>query len=253
MKQLIAILLLSAASQCFAQDTISRSQYINGTKSFIIIDNGDTVLHSYYSNGQLEGIRHFSVINERNKYERYYQNGKKMWEMKLVKNQPEGIATYYNEKGKKIAQFDWENGEIKDTLFRDPKTKFMLGRSTYYSVVYGGMVREDGSSNVSGGEGIHMFQDFYTVKLDTTIDEQSVYKEFTTDFNGYFMVCVEKGQYGLFPKHFDIKQVKSTMTTPSGLHNGGINSSWNISSTLNFNQKNYQFVKLHFHSVGYAP
>jgi hypothetical protein len=98
-----------------------------------------------------------------------------------------------------------------------------------------------------------MHKDFYTVKLNKTPSSQVKHLDFQTDFNGYFMVLVDKGHYGIFPDYHKVEDVQANMAAAIGRSGGSVNSSWNLREPLNFETANFQYCALHFRSVGYAP
>ena len=125
----------------------------------------------------------------------------------------DALKLYGNDK-ELLGSFLLENDSITDTLFIHRKRKFIYGRCTYYSVVHGGMRRPDGSSNSSGGHGVHMHYPMYAVRLNPSLELQKVHQEFTTDYNGYFLLEVPSGNYGIFPQHFNITHVTGEMGHP---------------------------------------
>lgn len=253
MKSFILFCAVLWFSVTFSQDTLSRSPRFDGGTTDLIVEKGDTFWISRYPNGKIESRRTYSLEKENLLYKRYYPNGNLMWE-KLIKNgKSNGLATFYSDEGKKVAEFMYDNGEISDTIFTSPKERLLFGRSTYYSVVHGGMQREDGSSNVSGGHGIHSYFSMYAVKLDSTTSIQKIYQDFYTDYDGYFFLCLENGSFGFFPKSHDITKVNSSMGAPKSQRGMSWSSGWNLNSPFQIENQTYQYLHLHFHSEGYAP
>lgn len=254
MKTILLILFALIVSICSSQDTLQRIKRYDNSVTYYIAHQGDTFFIDVYPNGNTEAIRstcqHKDSVWE---YERFYPNGKKMWVKEMKGWTENGKALFYNDNGIKVGEFQYREGSITDTLYIHPKYKLLLGKATYYSVVYGGMQREDGSSNISGGEGIYMFYHMYAVKLDSTSKQQKIYKQFSTDYNANFFLCVEKGLYGFFPQYYKITDVSSGMGTPPPMVGSSWENGWNNSEPLNTKYGSLFFVHLHFHSVGYAP
>jgi hypothetical protein len=236
----------------FGQDTISRSKTYSGGWKYFIVEDADTFFVHTYSNGEMESRIEYSNDSVALRYQRWFNNGNLMWDHTLVKSKRHGNAKFYHESGKLIAEFTFENDQVKDTLFVSKKHSFIFGRHTYHSIVYGGMRRADGSSNISGGHGVSMHTPMYIVKLDPKKAKQEIYKGFRTDFNGYYYITISKGEYGIFPERFEINEVSSTMGSPGSTNGMSHHSSWNIQSPIHIH-KNYHYLDLHFESVGYAP
>ena len=252
MKTILVSLLLMISNQSVAQDTTFRSPQFNGGMTYVIAYEVDTFYVRTYKNGDIESKTGYSVIKKPQSYIRYYPNGKVMWQKQMVDMKANGNAIYFNKKGKRVAEFNFKNDSIVDTLFLSRKENIVMGRMTYKSVVYGGMMREDGTSNISRSTGPRMFFPMYTVKLDSTQMEQTIYQSFMTDYDGYFFLCLEKGSFGFFYASYDIKLVTSKMGSPAPQNGGGINGGWNLSSPLLIEDKFTQ-QNLHYSSVGYAP
>jgi hypothetical protein len=253
MKSVLLYFLVLFSLNGISQDTLSNIKRYNGGTTCLIVQSTDSMFVSTYPDGRLESLRGYSSIGENVQYIRYYPNGKMMWSTFLIKGEFDGDADFYNEKGKKIARFNFVNGKLKDTIFLSSRERIVMGRMTYYSVVHGGMQRSDGSSNVRGGHGVNMYHAMYTVKLDSTKQEQEVYTNFDTDFNGYFFVCLEEGSFGFFPKTYSISKVTSTQGTQRPHRSGGIHAHWSHPSPIVLKNKNFLYLELHYESVGYAP
>lgn len=253
MKQTALLLILFTSFLSRSQDTLSHNKRYQGGETTLLALAEDTFFRCTYPSGELESIRPYTQLFKTTLYKRYYKNGKQLWNREMLNGQANGTTVFFNEKGKEIASFEFKNDTLIDTNFINEKIPFVFGRATYRSVVYGGMVREDGTSNVSRRKGTYMFTPMYTVKLDSTVEEQSMYKHFYTDFNGYYFVCLEKGNFGFFPKYQDIKKVTSQMGAPRPDMGGGSQSQWNIREPIQIDDQFYYRVDLFMNSVGYAP
>ena len=252
MKIFLLLLLLSASNQTIAQDTTFRSQHYTGGMSYIIAYEVDTFYIRTYLNGDMESKIGYSVIKKLQPYTRYYQNGRIMWEKQLDNSKANGKGVFFNMKGKRVAEFNFKNDSIVDTVFLSKREHIVMGKITYKSVVYGGMMREDGTSNISKSEGPRIFSPMYAVKLDSTRKEQETYQSYITDNYGFYFLCLEKGSFGFFPSNYDIKLVSYQMGTPRYHSGRGMDGGWNLPIPLLI-EDNFTLQNLHYSSVGYAP
>jgi hypothetical protein len=214
----------------------------------------DTFWVYVYPNGTIEAKIGYTLDqNKKTTYERYYENGRKMWTYDLMAGKRNGYSMFFNEKGNKVASFLYQNDTIVDTLFLTKKTQLLFGKITNESKVYGGMQREDGSSNISHSIGPTRHASFYVVRLNKETTSQKIYKRFKTDINGEFFIEVEEGFYGFFNEKVDIKTVSSNQATEPPKGTGGWHGGWNLTEPFLIQKKPYNFVHLHYSSVGYAP
>lgn len=253
MKHFAFLILFVAPLLSYGQDTISQHKRYGGGETFLIKMKKDTFFICTYPSGEVESKRHYTLKNEPTMYYRYYKSGNKLWQREMKQGKANGATFFYNQRGMVVASLVFKNDTLVDTNFIHPNVYFVFGRATYYSIVHGGMQREDGSSNISGGAGTYMFTPMYTVKLDPKKKEQTVYKNFRTDFDGYYFIILEKGNFGFFPEHQALDQITSEMGAPRGRAFGGIEGSWNISAPVQIKDKNLNPLNLHYESVGYAP
>lgn len=253
MKKGLLILIIFLGKSAISQDTLSFSARYDKPYS-VLLAGKDTNWFHYYPNGQLESTIGFTNIpNKTVKHTRYYESGKIMWIQEISNGKKNGVAIYNNEKGTKVASFNYHNDSISDTLFLNSKQSLLFGKITYASKIYGGMQNEDGSSNISQHEGPQVFSSFYTVKMDKSIALQRKYKNFRTDFNGDFFVIIEKGSFGFFPERHDIKLVNPSIGTEAQYQGGSMQGGWNLVEPYNVSQNGFNFLHLHHSSVGYAP
>lgn len=253
MKQIALLLIFITPFLSNGQDTISSNTRYQGGETFLIKMNLDTFFICTYPSGKIESKRPHTISSETTTYIRYYENGNKLWQREMKQGKANGTSFFYTENGKIAASLVFKNDTLVDTNYINPKYFFVYGRATYYSIVHGGMQREDGSSNISGGPGTYMFSHFYTVKLDPKMTEQTIYKKFDTDYNGYYFVVLEKGDFGFFPQYQDIKLVTAKMGAQWETAHAAVSGGWNIKSPVIIKDQNFNQLDLHYHSVGYAP
>lgn len=247
----LSLFVFLVASSAIAQDTITRYPGANRVYNLLIAQDGDTTLYTYSADSTLESTkkmeRESTVF-----YTRYYPNGNVMWTKEFAENQPNGALKIYSDDNTLLGSFELENDSIVDTLFLHKKRRFIYGRFTYYSIVYGGMQREDGTSNISGGPGVQMHYPMYAVRLNPEAEGQTVFKEFFTDYNGYFMLEVPSGKYGIFPVYYSIDRVTATMGCPQ-YQSVAMESTWSINGPIDMTSTHYRYLFYHYHSIGYAP
>ena len=248
---LITSLLLSIIG--YSQDTLSGYTRYDDRSFYVIASETDTFSVRNYPSGNREALIAKGSMKGKRLQTVYYDNGNVMYTRELKNNQPNGKSIYFNQKGRKIAEFNVKNDTVIDTLFLSSKHKMIFGKMTYTSVVHGGMPREDGRSNISRSSGNSMYRNMYTVKLDSTKQLQEVYQSFTTDQFGNFFLCVENGDYGFFTERYDIKHVDGKMGTSRGSMGKGVQESWTPTGPITIEKKCYNYVHLHYDSVGYAP
>lgn len=247
---LLFALIITSAVHSQESDTLSIVKRYKGGTNYVIANGYDTLIYCTYPDGKLESRR--SQI-ESPSYTRYYPNGAVMWQREMEGNLAHGKTIFYSSNGQKIGEFMFANDTVVDTLFLSKKHRFVFGRMTYYSVVYGGMRRPDGQSNTRGGHGIRIHSPMYTVKLNNAVQTQKKYASTITDFNGYFMFVLEKGEFGFFPETTPIEDVSSQLGAPAPKAGNSWNGQWNISGPISFSDQNYTYLHMHYHSVGYAP
>lgn len=253
MKNRLILLLILSLNYSFGQDTLNSYKLFTGNTQSFIRNGSDSAFHIHYESGAIESIRSFSIKDSIQTYTRYYENGTIMLSSKLLRNKLHDTCSYYKENGDLVAQFKYDRGNITDTLFMDQISNFIIGRATYYSVVYGGMVREDGRSNVRGGDGTYMFTKFYTVLHQENVQPVK-FKSFVTDFDGNYFVILTKGNFGIYPETFNIEKVLPNSGSPGQSGGPSSFSSWNIDGAITINdQFNFVIQNIHFESVGYAP
>lgn len=252
MKQLIIVFILLLGLHAYSQDTTQLVKFYDGTKSFWLISKSDTTLCYDYPNGKKESRRTFKNNQVTGTYTRWYENGKKMWEKELVKNIQEGKTILYNEKGTKIAEFNYTQGAISDTIYLKENIHLVLGNVSYSSTVYGGMERADGSSNVSKSSGPYQNFKMYGAKVDSLKKPVKI-QNFKTDFNGDFFITVPEGKISFFPATTKITDVLPGQYYPKEIASMSGNSGWNFTQPFIIGDKKILFIQLHHSSVGYAP
>lgn len=253
MKYLSGIFFVVFASLGFSQDTIEFIKFNDGTKSFKLTTKKDTSLIYIYPNGKKESSRPMRKNQITGKYSRWYESGKLMWEKELVNGIQEGSAIFFDEKGKKVAELTYEKGIIVDTVFIQEDLHLILGKITYHSKVYGGMQREDGSSNISEYSGPFMNCSMYAAKIDS-LKKPEFIQNFKSDYNGDFFILAPEGRIGYFPKSIDIKSLASgEYHIPKRRWSSG-NEGWDLQGPTEVGKESdLLFILLNYSSVGYAP
>jgi hypothetical protein len=249
---LLILGLYSAAA--FSQDSTLIHQSAQGNFAYSIRTKTDTVEIGFYAKNKKEYVISRDKSSKKMLYTRYYRNGKKMWIKEWDRNTENGNCTYFNANGVKVAEFIYSEGTIRDTLFLDQNTHLIIGNLSYTNTVYGGMQREDGSSNVSSYSGPYQFYYMKLIRIDSPKGKVPDEFYFTSDFQGDFIVVLKPGKYGLFPKDFPLKDINENMFSPAIKPSGSTLENWNINSPIIIQKENriYHF-NFHHTSVGYAP
>lgn len=253
MNKLLTLLTFILSHSFFAQDTIYSNNMGRYGSQHFIAQGADTFTIYTYPDNKVDSRIAYSSSGSPCLYEKYYPSGKTLWKGTLIKNQLNGPLDLYSEKGKRLATLFFENDSIRDTLIYSEKYALIFGKMTYSSTVYGGMVNEDGTSNISHSEGPQSYQQYYTVKLDSTLQIQEKYCDFRTDPNGFYFVAVSEGDYGFFPEYFDIKNVNHTMGTTQEGHSMSGHDGWSTNDPISIQLGKFVRHDLHRVSVGYAP
>jgi hypothetical protein len=253
MKKLLTVIILFWTTILFAQDTTELIKFNDGTKSFKLITKNDTNYIYLYPNEKRESIRPIKNDKVTGKYSRWYENGKLMWEKELLNGIQNGKTVLYDQKGTKVAELNYDKGILKDTVYLKEQIHLIIGKITYSSKVYGGMQREDGSSNISEHSGPYMNYSMYTAKIDS-LKKSELIQNFKSDFNGDFFVLVPEGKIAFFPKNIDIKTLlPGHYDFPQKVNYTG-NESWSMNGpTIITKDDLILFITLHHSSVGYAP
>lgn len=229
-------------------DTISSYNLGYGHHQYVLKTENDTVTHIYRSDTILTDM----IWSQAALYKRFYPSGELMWSQDQEKGQPHGLMKFYGKDGTHLLTLMLTYDSITDTIFRHPRRKVLFGRFSYSSTVHGGMRRPDGSSNISTSEGFRKFQKMYLVKQDAAEKTVRKYATFYTNYQGYFFTELEKGEYGIFPDYYNIEHVTRDMGTARMKSNGGVRAHWNLTEPFLID-KNFCYLSLHYHSVGYAP
>jgi len=238
----------------FGQDTILIHQSPHGNFAFRISNATDTLEIGYYSKGKMEYTIKRDLSTKNICYTRYYRSGKKMWIKEWKNNTENGKCYYFNTKGINVAEFNYSEGTIKDTLFLAKSTHILFGKLSYSSTIYGGMQREDGTSNVSSSNGPYMNHYMKLIRIDGSKGKDPLEFYFTSDFQGEFMTVLEPGNYGLFPKDFPSKEVEADMFSQKFQPTGSTIENWNINSPIILTKdKQIQYFNFEYSSIGYAP
>lgn len=257
MKNVLAILTTLFVLKGIAQDTTEIYVSPTGHKKILVKSKSDTLLLGLSPIGKVESKTKANPSNSYYISERYYSNGKKMWEISYFGLIQDGATIFYNKDGKKLITIHYAKGIPVDTISHSSKQTIIFGNYSHSSIVYGGMENEDGSSNISEVAGPGMFQ---TLKLVTypTIQTSKPFgiQKVSTDFEGNFMLVVprKKQQFGLFPDNYPTKNITYGMTSPPSAMTLSGSNAWNISQELKTDLST-SFIQtyLRSNSVGYAP
>lgn len=239
----------------YSQDTIVLANYGDGGKMIQVNSKKEIAIYSYYDATKLESKQILDTITGITLYTRYYRNGKTMWEKSIKRSIENGRSRYFNNLGVKVAEFDYKNGFIIDTIFLKSKTHLLFGKASYSSIVYGGMQNEDGTSNVQEMQGPYVHLNMKLVNIDAK-KKGAMMKEvfFTTDFHGNFFTVIPTGTYGIFPKDFPLSSIYEGQYASDPQAGKSWNSQWDIKGPLLISPKSQINSTSIFHSsVGYAP
>ena len=249
---LLCFLLMLGKGSLQAQDTLNFQRNYNGTSSFWLITKGDTNLVSTYPNHKKATQQQLKNHVETGKFFRWYENGKLMCELQKINGLAEGKAIYYDKSGNKLAEFFFEKDSIKNSVFHNKELHFIFGKVDYSSKVYGGMQREDGSSNISENSG-----DFKQLKIKVyrvdSLKAPVLVSEVFTDLKGEFFLSAPKGNLGFFPEISSKKNILPGQFCPIEEPHPSGNASWSLPCPLKVGNEKLIRVKLHYSSVGYAP
>lgn len=255
MKKIILLLFCSFLFVGSAQDTIVLANYNDGGKMIQINSKKDTIIYSNYDAVKLESKQIKNSLTGITLYTRYYRNGKTMWEKSIQHGIENGRSRYFNNQGIKVAEFEYRNGFLIDTLYLKAKTYLLFGKASYSSVVYGGMENEDGTSNVQKSEGPYIHLNMKLVNIDAPKKVKSM-KEvfFTTDFQGNFFTVITPDSYGIFPSDFPLASIQNEQYSTDPQEGKSWHSQWDIKGPLLISTDSKINHTAIFHSsVGYAP
>lgn len=255
MKNLILLLSCCFLAIGYSQDTLVLANYNDGSKMIQVNSKKGSIIYCYYDALKLESKQIKDSLTGVTLYTRYYRNGKTMWEKSIHHGIENGRSRYFNNQGVKVAEFEYKNGFIIDTLFLKAKTNLLFGKATYSFVVYGGMENEDGTSNVheSSGPYIHLIMKLVNIdakKKGTTMKEVF----FTTDYQGCFFTIIPAGTYGVFPKDYPLAEIKKGQYSTDSQAGKSWNSQWDIKGPILISIKSQiNSTSILHSSVGYAP
>lgn len=255
MKNLILLLFCSFLVIVNSQDTLVLANYNDGSKMIQVNSKKDSIIYCYYDAVKLESKQIKDPLTGVTIYTRYYRNGKIMWEKSIHRGIENGRSRYFNNQGIKVAEFEYRNGFLIDTLYLKAKTYLLFGKASYSSVVYGGMQNEDGTSNIQKSEGPYIHLNMKLVNIEAPKKVNST-KEvfFTTDFQGNFFTVIQLGTYGIFPKDYPLSSIYKGQYASEPQAGKSWNSQWDIKGPLLISTHSKINHTAIFHSsVGYAP
>lgn len=253
MKIPIVLFLVCVSHFLFGQDTILWQQRQYSGKEVRVINGADTSIVGYYKNGKLESVRSFKKNRYTGTYDRYYPNGKKMWTKELINDVENGTSVFYNKSGEKVAELVYKNGILTDTVFLSSKETVLLGKATWFSVVHGGMYREDNIPVEMPSNNPYSNYPFTLVKIMDSKSIPKAYQKFETDSYGNFLLCLPKGEYGFFPMHNPLKNLSPGQYCPLPQRGNSSESNWNMTAPLKIENPSLLYFHLHFNSEAWAP
>lgn len=254
MRCLLNLFFFLIAFPGFSQDTTIMAVY-SGEGKMLLVDNGiDTVIVSIYPEGTKEYEKDLRNGEIHGKYIRWYPNGELMWEQKYSKGEKHGEAVYWSNEGEKVAELYYANDSITDTLFFSEKYALILGHGTSSSIVYGGMERVGDNLPKQPSKGPMINKAFYVVKIEDENEIPEIYLTFNSDQKGDFILCLPKGNYGVFPESFSAEDLKPGQVSPPGNQRGPSWSSfWRPDKPLLIEKPEVRRLYLNSRFVGYAP
>jgi hypothetical protein len=253
MRKLNLFLLILFALDLQAQDTTYLARHYDKTSIYKVSRKTDTLLIHQSTEGKVTGKCKLKNGLCHGTYTRFYPSGRKMWERQMVKGIYEGKSVFYNENSKRVAEFNFRNDTLVDTLFWAPKSYFIFVKMTYRSVVHGGVERADGGSNISEGTGNLVNARWYVAEVDSSKFPIAI-GAFTTDFRGEAWVLLKAGQFNFFPIDQKVSELSFGQTTFSKPIRKNGSLGWNCKEPFVLN-KLFPFLHLTIqqYSVGYAP
>lgn len=236
------------------QDTTFLQQREFSGKVVRVVKGLDTSVVGFYKNGKIESVRCFKNNRITGCYDRYYPNGNKMWTKNMKNDKENGKCLYYNKLGEKVAELNYENGIIRDTIFISSKETVLLGKATWYQVVHGGVDYGD-NIPIQQAEEDWPYQNypFTLVKITDSKTIPKVNQKFETDCYGAFFLCLQKGEYGIFPGAYSLKNLQPGQYCPLPEVSDSGQSGWNMLAPLKIGNASLQYFHLHFLSEGWAP
>jgi len=213
----------------------------------------DSTLVLYHADGNHAAQIEYCGEKVHGQYTRWYPNGKKHWEIQFEDGRKNGEARIYNLRGKCVLQLQYAADSLVKVESQSKKEKVILGTLRYSSVVHGGVMREDGLSNIQRSEGILKNHAMYLANWHPDKKTTKAFR-FSSDLFGWYAVCVPVGDYGLFVGDQPIEEIEPGVFGPPQKSTKSWHQGWNITEPIQvaesdtFIEKNW---KRSF--VGYAP
>ncbi len=205
MKYGLCFIMLGAFTY-YAQDTTVVAKYPSGYTVLRLVDGGDSTYQYLDETGLVLEERQYQNNGFNGYCKGWYQNGNLRFEKKLEKGEEVDTARFYNFKGKLVATVI-HGSEGVEELYSKTKEFVFAGTTRFNSVIYGGMEREDGSSNISSSEGPIRLRKFVICERDKDEVGDKV-AEFTTDIDGNYLVLLPQGTYTILPMDFYERYLK---------------------------------------------
>jgi hypothetical protein len=248
------IILFFILVECaFAQQKINLITYPNGATSFHLITKADTTYIANYPNSKIEAKCRIRNGAMQGSYNRWYNNGNKMWVKEMQNDKAQGKCSYYNTKGELLAELIYSKDTIADTLFLKPNQPIILGSIKYNSKVYGGVENADGSSNISENVGPLINYAMQVFKVDSLKKPQLINSS-KSDVQGQFVIAVPVGQIAIYPATIKLDDIKTPYNAiPTAMSMSG-NESWDLKLPIEIKKNEpLKIITLTQYSVGYAP
>jgi hypothetical protein len=249
----VFLLIVSQFKFAFSQQKDKLIVYNDGTACFHLISKTDTTFTVIYPNKKKEAECVLRNGELHGLYKRWYENGNKMWIQAMENGILNGQSSFFNHKGELILTLFYKNGELIDTLFSKPNIHLLMGKLKYKSIVYGGVEREDGRSNVSETEGVYKNIEMNLVKLDS-IKKPELIVKIKSDQFGNFIALVPTGNLGIYPTHIKLEDLKPPYSNIPAQRSMSGSDNWNVNFPIKiYKNEIIKTITIAHSSVGYAP
>jgi hypothetical protein len=257
MRYQLIILLLLFFWKAKAQDTVLLSKDYYGVKTIVITTSKDTLQKTFYPSGKLASVMPYNRNNKTCTYTRYSEIGKRIYEAEIRNEQFHGKVQFYDTKGKNWATLRFESGQLVDTVFIRKGNTLVFGKASYSSIVYGGALNEDGTSNIQESKGVIRNMKFILYSNDRSVETSTLKGTtgYSDDFGFiYFQLLLQRKGFALFPYNEKPKSIQSGQLLPEPSAGMSHFTSWQIKPDLGIHSKlPILWIELISSSVGYAP
>ncbi len=257
MRYQLIILLLLFFWKAKAQDTVLLSNDYYGVKTIVITTSKDTLQKTFYPSGKLASVIPFNCNNKTCTYTRYSEAGKRTYKAEIRNEQFHGKVQFFDAKGKNWATLRFESGQLADTVFIRKGNTLIFGKVNYSSIVYGGALNEDGTSNIQESKGVIRNMKFVIYPNDRTVETSTLngVTGYSDDFGFiYFQILRQKKSYALFPFNERPKTIESGQLLPEPKSGMSHFTSWLIKPDIGIHSKvPFMWIEFTSSSVGFAP